>query len=295
MTTVDLHMHSCYSDDGEFTPEELLKKCCKAGIRTAAITDHNSVSGIAEGVKAAANYGVSLIPGIEMDCTIDQVNLHILGYFIDYENPEFKQVEENLFSQEREASRRRIELVQSLGIMIDETKAYELAYKGMVNGEVIAEAALSDERNKNNPLLMPYRNGQIRNDNPYVNFYWDFCAQGKPAYVELNFPTLAETVKLIRSSGGVAVLAHPGNNISEDEALLKKIIDSGVCGIEAYSSYHNKAQTAFYLEAAKKLGLPITCGSDYHGKIKPSIKLGNIQCAIEDEQLIVNLKKFIIH
>ena len=95
----------------------------------------------------------------------------------------------------------------------------------------------------------------------------------------------------MREAGGLPVLAHPGNNIHEDAALLQSIVRCGVAGLEAYSSYHTPAQTAFYLRQAEALGLAVTCGSDFHGKIKPAIRLGSAESGGREAVLLGELRK----
>ena len=128
-----------------------------------------------------------------------------------------------------------------------------------------------------------------RSDNPYVNFYWDFCAQGKPAYVEINYISLKEAINIIVDSGGVPILAHPGNNIKEDKQLMESIIKQGIEGLEVYSSYHNKTQVDFYKEIALEKNLLSTCGSDFHGKTKPSIDIGSSDCQGNEDIIIEGL------
>ena len=109
-----------------------------------------------------------------------------------------------------------------------------------------------------------------------MNFYWDFFSQGKPAHVPIQHPSLVDTVDIILNTGGIPILAHPGQNTQEDEKLLSSIFSCGVCGLEAISSYHDKAQVDFYLAYAEAHGLLVTCGSDFHGNIKPSIHVGRM-------------------
>lgn len=290
MNTVDLHMHSRFSDDGEFSPGELMALCKNAGVCVAAVADHNCVRGVPEALSAAQSLGIDLIPATEIDCTVGTTNLHVLGYWIDPLHPGFASIENNILTQERAAARERMRLVRECGIAVDEAKAFALSPEGIITGEVIAEVALEMPENMGNVLLAPYRAGGSRSDNSFVNFYWDFCSQGKPAYVHIEFPCIVEAVRQIKEAGGVAVLAHPGNNIHESEALLDKIAAAGVCGLEAYSSYHSPEQTAFYLEAAKKRGLAVTCGSDFHGKTKPAIALGSTNCGGMEASLLQGLR-----
>ncbi len=289
MSYIDLHMHSNYSDDGEFTPKELADLCIERGIKYFAIADHNSVRGIEEGKEYIKDKDTTIIPAIELDCSIDGVNLHVLGYGIDYKSEIFEEIEANIIKQEQVASKERMRLVRELGINFEDGMIEKLSKNGVVNGEMIAEAAMTFDENQENPLLKPYYKNGSRSDNPFVNFYWDFCAQGKPAYVEVKFISLEEAVKVILDNGGVPILAHPGNNTKEDLELLEKIIASGVKGLEVYSSYHNEEQIAFYRDFAYRNNLLITCGSDFHGKTKPSIIVGGVSCNNSEEKIIEEL------
>lgn len=273
---LDLHMHSDVSNDGEFSPWELMALCSESGLRTVALTDHNSVRGIAEAKAAADRFGLGLISGIELDCQHRGVNLHLLGYGIDPAVAAFDTNELEVLGKEQAASSQLIKSVLDLGVCFEPEQVLDLAVHGVVTGEMIAEVALEDRRNANNPLLAPYRKGGGRSDNPFVNFYWDYCSQGKPAYVPIEFISLLEAIQLIKGAGGLAVLAHPGKNIGRNPELLQSIIASGIDGIEVYSSYHDSATIAFYDQQAENHRLLKSVGSDFHGKTKPSIKLGKL-------------------
>ncbi|MCD2501597.1 PHP domain-containing protein [Clostridium sp. NSJ-145] len=291
MSYIDLHMHSNYSDDGEFSPKKIAELCLEKGVKYFAIADHNSTKGVAEAKEYCDDKDITIIPAIELDCTIDGVNLHLLGYNVDYKSDDFERIEENIISQEQVASKERIRLVRELGINFEDSVIDSLSKNGVVNGEMIAEAAMLFDENKENKLLKPYYEGGLRSDNPYVNFYWDYCSQGKFAYAEVKFISLQEAIKVVEDNGGIPVLAHPGNNVKENKDLLEKIIKAGVKGLEVYSSYHNEKQTAFYKDFAINNNLIMTCGSDFHGKTKPSISIGGISCEDNEEKLINELSK----
>lgn len=293
MSYIDLHMHSIYSDDGEFKPKELVELCLNKNIKYFSIADHNSTKAIDEAKGYCRDKDIEIIPAVELDCTIDGVNLHVLGYGIDYENPMFNKIEEDIIVQEQVASKKRMDLIRQLGINFSDKVIFGLARNGVVNGEMIAEAAMKFDIEHKDPLLKPYYENGERHDNPYVNFYWDYCAQGKPAYAKVNFISLQEAVKIIEHNGGIPVLAHPGNNVKEDGDLLESIISCGIKGIEVYSSYHNERQVQYYKEFALKNKLILTCGSDYHGKTKPSISIGSSECENNEEEIISELKRLL--
>ena len=127
MIKLDLHMHSRYSDDGQYEPTELLQMCKKAGLDMMAVADHNSVRGSRIALHHQAEYGITCIPAIEIDAVSQNIGYHILGYGIDVHHPVFDEIEEHVASQEREASRKRKQLVRKLGIDFDEKRIQELS------------------------------------------------------------------------------------------------------------------------------------------------------------------------
>lgn len=289
MATIDLHIHSNFSNDADFSPTALVDLCLQAGLTHAAIADHNSVKAIGEALHAAKGTGLEIIPAIEMDCVVDGIVFHLLGYGIDYSNQDFEDIENNIHQQEQDNSARLMHLVRQLGIEFEDDVVEKLAFDGVITGEMIAEAALIYDSRAKNPLLDPYRGAGERSDNPYVNFYWDVCSQGKPAYVPMDFISLAQAIEMVRSNHGVPVLAHPGLQVKEDLSLLDAVIAEGVVGIEVYSSYHNPQQVSVYQEAALTNHLLMTCGSDFHGKAKKNIKIGGIICEGLEQRMIGDL------
>lgn len=288
---MDFHMHSNISNDGEFAPSELMQMCRQNGLTSVALSDHNSVRGIMEAQIAANRLGIEFISAIELDCQFDEVNLHVLGYGIDPQQVEFDQIEKDILQKEQKASYYIIDCMHALGVFFEDEEVWNLSINGVVTGEMIAEAALTDERNQNSSLLAPYRKGGSRSDNPFVNFYWDFFSQGKPADARFRYIALCEAIRIIKEAGGLAVLAHPGINIGLDQKLLTGIIYSGIDGIEVFSSYHDAASIAFFGDQADKFHLIKTMGSDFHGKIKPSITLGKMNCPEEAEIYQAFMKK----
>lgn len=281
MNQLDLHMHTNVSTDGDYAPEALLQRCAASGLKTVAISDHNSTRAYPGAYRVAAGLGLNLISGVELDCQREGVSLHVLGYGIDPQDAAFARYEAYVTAQDQHASAARLAAVRGLGIHIAEEAIHALAVQGIITGEMLAEVALQDRRNDQHPLLQPYRTGGARSDNPYVNFYWDVCSQGKPAYVRVEYMSLDEGVAMIRAAGGLAVLAHPGINIGQDAQIFRAILGSGVRGVEAYSSYHSAATVQFYAELARAEGVLITIGSDFHGKTKPAIRLGSFSVADE--------------
>ena len=290
-TFIDLHLHSYYSDDGEFSPSELMKRCHARGITIVAIADHNSIKAVEEAKKEANKYHIHYISAIEIDCTYRGINLHVLGYGIDGKDKAFHDLEENILHQERASSTKKLELTNRLGFDIKQEQLDELSNSGVYTGEMFAEVLLNDSRYEEHELLQPYRPGGNRSDNPYVNFYWDFYSQGKPCYTEIIYPTMEEVIKMIAGSGGVSVLAHPGNNLKGNFEILEEMIEAGIQGVEAFSSYHDRETAEYFLQKGRERKLLVTCGSDFHGKTKPSIQIGETGCSLNPLEIQEELVK----
>ncbi|MHD0317655.1 PHP domain-containing protein [Fusobacterium sp. THCT1E2] len=271
---IDLHMHSLYSDDGEFSPKEIIAIGKDEGMEIMALTDHNSVKGVDEMIESGKKAGIKVISGVEIDCVYKGVNLHMLGYGINHKRKEFLEIEEEIFEKEMAIAKIKIEkLKENTDLIIDEKKIFEIAAGNIVTGEIIGEVVLGEEKNRSNLLLKEYFNNGAKSDMPFVHFYWDFFSQGRIAYVPIEFRPMTEIVKLIKESGGLAVLAHPGNNFKNCLEIADDIIKEGIDGIEVFSTYHSPEQIDYFFNRAEKNNLLMTFGSDFHGKNKPHIRL----------------------
>ncbi|MCI8597110.1 MAG: PHP domain-containing protein [Lachnospiraceae bacterium] len=272
----DLHIHSIYSSDGTYTPSEVVDLCRSAELDLIALTDHNSARGVREAQERAEKLGIQVLPGVELDCVCRGTSLHLLGYGIDVDREELHQAEDQVLRMEQEVSEKKIELVKRLGIYFDEQEVWEHSWNRVVTAEMIGESALKDERNKEHPLVRPLYPGGLRSDNPFVNFYWDICSPGKPAFVPVEYMAFEQAQKLITDLGGISVIAHPGQTVKKDRELIGYMKELGVKGIEVYSSYHTEEQVLYYEKVADSLSLLRTPGSDFHGKTKPAVTLRGV-------------------
>ena len=273
-TWLDLHMHTRSSMDGQFEPADLMKQCADAGLRAVAVTDHDSVSAIGKAREAATLLGLHFFPGIEISCQHKGKNFHLLGYGIHAEDDVFQKIETNLHEQRLANSEKMLDAVEALGIYLDRPKIWSMSLGGVVASVNIAKAALEDPRNDHNAVLAPYRPDGKRGNAPYVNFGWDFCGQGGPAFIPMVLPDFSEAVQTIQTHGGAAVLAHPGANMKQNRQITEELIQCGIDGIEVYCSYHDTDTAAFYGNISREYHLVDTIGSDYHGRAKPHIALG---------------------
>ena len=116
-------------------------------------------------------------------------------------------------------------------------------------GELIAEVMLSDAK-YHTPLLRPYMEGGERSDMPYINFYLDYFAQGRPAFVPVEYMAFRDAVELVRDNGGVPVVAHPGLNFRGREETAGRLLDRGAAGLEVFNNYHTPEQAVYFASLA---------------------------------------------
>jgi 3',5'-nucleoside bisphosphate phosphatase len=274
MNQADLHVHSGYSDDGELEIKDIIEKCILNKVEILSVTDHNSVKGIQEAASICSHSGIKFISGIEIDCAYNNIDLHLLGYNIDWNRKDFDDLEKNIKKKILDSFPQMIENLDKSGIKVDPDEVLEKSNGKMPCGELIAEVLLSNRKYHSNKMLAPYMIGGERSDMPYINFYHDFFAQGKPAYVKIDYMSFSDAINLVRRCGGTPVIAHPGMNLRGKEELIPALLDCGVDGVEVFNNYHGSEQIEYIANLACQKNLLMTCGSDFHGKNKPLIEIG---------------------
>ncbi len=276
-TTVDLHNHSIFSSDGEKTPSEIYEIALQSGMRVISVTDHNNVDFYHSPQFYKLGQQVKIISGIEIDCVYEGINMHLLGYFIDVTDPAFAVIRDNYNQQEKDNGVLKVKKIKTiLPVEFDEQDFLTRFADKIITGEDIAEAIFKQQANHEIDAIKPYLSGGHRSDNPALNFYWDFFAQNKPAHTPLQLPTLAEAVATITQAGGIAVIAHPGQNFRGKESMVEAMIkeNQDIQGIETFNNYHSDAQSQYFVKLATEYNRKITIGSDYHGHHKPNIAMG---------------------
>lgn len=274
MNHYDLHVHSAFSNDGELSVEELVHKCLANRVKILSITDHNCVRGVGDALDLCRSKGISLIPGLEIDCNYKGTDMHLLAYHIHWESQEIQGLEAKEEQILLEAVPLMIRSLSDAGIDIDGDELMEKSKGKIPAPEIFAEVLLGNRDYHKNPLLKPYLKGGERSDMPFINFYLDYFAQGKPAYVKLERLDFSLALELVKRNGGIPVLAHPGLNFKGKEELVSEMLTLGAEGMEVFNNYHDLAQMDYFASLSKARGTLMTGGSDYHGKIKPLIDLG---------------------
>ncbi len=246
----DLHLHSHHSD-GTWSPQELVEHAVKIGMKTIALTDHDTVSGI-EGALAAARGRVEVIPAIELNTIFcddlgNSHDVHILGYFIDRENSDLLATID-LQKQARAAHVLDcIKLVASAGVEITVESVQECAGQGAIGKAHLTEAIV--------------RAGGAPD---VTSAYEKFMVRGSKFYAQRHSISPYDAVAAIIKAGGLPSIAHPGK---EDYVipLIESLREAGLAGIEAYHRVHSPSLVEQYVEMARRLNMVVTGGSDCHG------------------------------
>ncbi|MDR2921291.1 MAG: PHP domain-containing protein [Tannerella sp.] len=276
MIDFDLHIHTKFSSDGEFGIAEIINLILNRGINYFSVTDHNSVRGIEETFSLIQDKKIGFIPGIEIDCDYKGINLHVLGYGIDWTSEDFEILEKEMFSKEMDSFAQMIVNLNELGFCIDEESVLAKAKGKQPTAELVAEVMLSDSK-YHTPLLRPYMEGGERSDMPYINFYLNYFAQGKPAFVPIEFMDYINAIEIIKDNGGTPVVAHPGLNLKGREYIVDELLNNGAEGLEVFNNYHSIEQIDYFVSVIRERNGIMTSGSDFHGKIKPLIQIGQFK------------------
>ncbi len=253
---IDLHSHTNQSD-GSYSPQQLVAAAISAGVNVLAITDHDTFSGYDQALPVARENGIDLVCGIELSTKLHGHSVHLLGYFLG-ENGlgGFRQWLVEMQESRRERNVRLAARLREFGFDITVGEA-EARGRGMTGRPHFAQIMVEK--------------GYVSNFRQAFDEYLDESAK---AYVFRREPQFAEGVERIRNAGGIASLAHPARVNGDVPGLIPELCDAGLNAIEAYHSDHGPEETRLYLGLAEHYGLLVTGGSDFHGEVKPEVKLG---------------------
>ncbi|HEY3865017.1 MAG TPA: PHP domain-containing protein [Solirubrobacteraceae bacterium] len=260
----DLQSHSTHSD-GALEAAEVVERAARAGVELLALSDHDTVSGVAEALRAGERYGVKVVPAVEISA-IDADGeapreLHILGYNIDHAGPALTARLAEFLADREQRTLRMAAALQELDFELDEAQLQERVAAGKPIGRPhLAEAVLSAPAN-----AARLRDEQIDDIGSLIRGY---LIEGQPAFRLRETPTVAEAVAAIHEAGGVAIWAHPFWDIPDPGEVLATIdrFDAlGIDGVEAFYVTHTQEQTTLLAERCAELGLLSTGSADFHG------------------------------
>ena len=262
MRNVDLHCHSNISD-GVLTPAALAARAHANGVDLWALTDHDELGGICAARTAAAEFGLSHVPGVEISVTWANATVHIVGLQIDEAN---LQLEDGLKDTRSGRERRAREMAAQLE-RVGIAGAFDGALKFVSNPDLIGRTHFA---------RFLIEAGVCEN---VTAVFKNYLIEGKPGYVPHRWATLSQAVGWIRGAGGVAVVAHPGRyrfaRLAQDE-FFNAFKDLGGSAIEVMTGSHTVDQYAEYAKVAKRYGFLASRGSDFHSPGESRVDLGTL-------------------
>lgn len=254
---LDLHIHTTASD-GSLTPTQVVQLARKKGFSLIAVTDHDTMGGVAEAMEAGKKYNVDVVPGVEISSGVT-LEVHMLGYGMSPDHPVMKAMMEDMRAARVERMERIIENLQKMGVPIT-VEEVEAVAGGAIGRPHIAQVLIAHG-------LVPDVRTAFR----------EYIGVGAKAYVERRKMTSEQVIANIRDAGGVPVLAH-GGLLRISEVELNQWIDSmakkGLMGLECYHNAHTPQMERLLRAAAERNGLLVTGGSDFHGASRPDVEMG---------------------
>ena len=264
----DLHLHTNFSD-GTYSPEELVAQAKRFGFSAIALTDHDTVEGCARTEQACREAGIEFIPGSELTAEHDDNELHILGYFLDTQNPRLLAELAQFQTVRQNRIREMVAKLNQLKVPLDADKVFALANcrspgrphvaRALVQGGFCSSSDEAFER---------------------------FLKKNRPAWVGKFKISAADAIELIHHAGGVAVFAHPGLNRADE--VIPDLVEAGLDGIECFHTKHSPTTANHYVSIAKRFNLLITGGSDCHGLTKGKPLIGTMKLPYEYVEQLKN-------
>ncbi|MDI6893243.1 MAG: PHP domain-containing protein [Bacillota bacterium] len=252
----DLHVHTTASD-GTWDPARVVREAARLGLAGVAITDHDTVAGVAEGVAEGARAGITVVPGVEVGAERGSEEVHVLGYFVDVDHRGLRATLLRLQGSRERRMERMAERVARLGMPVSLQRVRELAAGGALGRPHMARALV-----------------EAGYATSVKEAFERFLERGRPGYVPREHISPEAAVGVIREAGGAGVLAHPG--LLRDDSFIPDLVACGLAGIEVYYPEHGPEAVARYRAMARRLGLMATGGSDFHGGPDYPARLGQV-------------------
>ncbi|MGH2770330.1 MAG: PHP domain-containing protein [Actinomycetota bacterium] len=254
MSGAELHIHTTASD-GVLSPQQAVEHALALDLDALAITDHDTMAGVPEAQRRAGRE-IEIVPGIEISCEEDGAPVHLLAYWLDPSHPELGEELAKIRESRQTRVVRMVARLQELGYPITLERVLRFVQRGTPGRPHVARALVEE--------------GVIRH--PDEAFTPELIGTEGAAYVEKYALEPSRAVRLVRESGGVPVIAHPGLHRGSEwvsESIIESMVEAGLVGLEVVHIGHTPEQVAHFGALAGRLGLVSSAGSDCHGERQP--------------------------
>lgn len=271
---VDLHIRSIYSDDGSYEVEEIFRQAREKGMEVISITDHNNARANSVAVRFARLYGVRYVPGVEIDCSLHGERVRILGYYIDWRDPYFDEIERASLRREKEVSEARIACFEkSLGVHVDTESLLARSRFKMLRPADLTRLVFESPTGRRMPAVARFLATARSEQEARDAFAKEYFGPGACCDIRAQYPDAVSVIQAIHRAGGMAVLsAWHIDRLSDD--VLEGLLEHGLDGVEVFAPGIRDEDKRFLLTIAAQEKLFVTAGSDYHGKWKPENQMG---------------------
>ena len=255
---IDLHTHSVNSD-GTLTPTELIKLAKEKNLAAVALTDHDTVNGLEEAFDAGKKYGVEVVSGIEFSVSAD-VEMHLIGLDFPLDSPKITAVLDAMIKNRNTRNTKLLRILSELGMPLTEDDVLQFATSPVIGRSQFSRAMV--------------KKGYVSS---VAEAFDKYLAFGKPAYLPRETLSPTEAIRIIRESGGIAVLPHLNQIDKTDDELyelLKLLKSVGLDAVEGYYTEYTEEMNIKYRKMADDLGLKLSGGSDFHGENKIAHDIG---------------------
>ena len=252
----DLHIHSKFSDS-DTEVEDIFKQAREKGLSCISITDHDTIDGISPALICSKAYNIELIEGVELSAEYKEAEVHILGYFVNFNDERLNSVLSNLKKLRKERILVMTDRLSSLGVKVDEE-------------ELVSKIGESIPTRLHLGLHLVEKGGA----KSLKDAFRKYLSPGKPGYISSFKYSVKEVIRLIKDCGGLAFLAHP--HIIADQSWIEEIIKLGIDGLELVYNTMPAVKSSLYKEMASKFSLLKSGGSDAHGTYKKFTEVGGV-------------------
>lgn len=283
---IDLHIRSNYSDDADCEVEEIFRAAKEKGLEIISITDHNNARANAQAMRFARLYGIKYIPGVEIDCQLYGERVRILGYYIDWNDPFFDNIERLSLKREKDVSLARIAAFEkAVGLKVDTETILSKSRFKILKPQQLTDLVFQTPQARNLPTIQPYLVNFTDEQEARRAFCNDYFGPGGKCEVRTEYPGALKVIDAVHKAGGLAILASWHlNRISND--VIEGLLDGGLDGFEVFSPDNSEKTKTFLLSLANSEKLFVTAGSDFHGRIKPDRYLGKTGAQAKGEQIV---------